>query len=493
MNLSSFPRFWTKHPALFIGLCLLLGASDALYPHPLFALFLIFLCLTRGKRSSALLGTVCAFSAFFYTQWRHPALLLPQEGIVGRGTFHIEELKPYSSFFNHSLLYKGTLITFQDKEGHTYTHLPCLLFLSSKETPYPANTDYLIEGKLLQKAPYCFVLKPKKGSAWEELPSLPNLSQWRFDAKRALFAHLKEEIRDPQSCSLLYTIVSGEVDEKLLALEFSKVGLQHVLGVSGFHFTLLAWLLRFFLDLFCPRRYSAWLLLLALSSYYLFLGDSPAVQRAYLSILFATAGHLGGMRLSGLNALGIGLILSLLFDPLHVLDLGFQLSFLCTLAILHIYPLIEGLLGRLFLKRDYMETLKLCFRDQHLYLVGSLLRKALAVNLSVHLLSIPLLLYLFHKFPLMSVAYNLLFPAAFTLSLTLLFLGLLMTPLFPLLSHLLHAINGSWTSLVLNLTTNPPAFFNVFFRTNQVSLSLVLILLFLFFCGGILLDKKNRA
>ena len=121
--------------------------------------------------------------------------------------------------------------------------------------------------------------------------------------------------------------------------------------------------------------------------------------------------------------------------------------------------------------------------DKHGYILSALIRKTLSLNAAVCLFSLPVLLHLFHKFPLLSLIYNLFFPFCVTLALALLFCGLLLS-FFPYLSGIVHALNSTWTASLLQLTSNPPAYFDVVLRTRSISFTLVICcLLVLFYCG----------
>jgi competence protein ComEC len=277
-------------------------------------------------------------------------------------------------------------------------------------------------------------------------------------------------------------------------MEFGKVGLQHILAISGFHFALAAWFLNFILRLFFSCRISAVLLLMTLTLYYFFLGNAPSIQRAYIAIALICFGQIFVMRISGLNALGAGLIVELLFSPIVVTQLSFQLTFLCTLAILLFYPLMHRMVSVLLPERSYRDAVRMSFLDRHGYLLSALLRRALALNLAVHLISLPIVLFLFYKFPLLSIAYNLFFPACVSLSLLMLFAALLFAPWLPIFSHAINVVNNAWTSMIMTLTSHPPAFLDFSIRTKSLSFPFILCFLSVsFFLGVIFYEKERNA
>ena len=114
------------------------------------------------------------------------------------------------------------------------------------------------------------------------------------------------------------------------------------------------------------------------------------------------------------------------------------------------------MLQSLLPKRSRSEVKILNTLSRHAYLLSSFLRQALSLTLAVNLLLLPLLLYHFHQFPLLSLLYNLFFPFFVGVSLSLLLLALVFQLLFPPLSHLLYSLTGSITSLLLDLASYPP-------------------------------------
>lgn len=130
---------------------------------------------------------------------------------------------------------------------------------------------------------------------------------------------------------------------------FRTVGLSHVIAVSGFHVALV---LGVVLQL--TRRLSARFQFLVGSGTLLGLlvltGLQPSVLRAVLMGLGAMTALVMRRKTKPLGALILTAVLLLLFNPLWIWDLGFQLSFLATLGLLVTVP---ALMRRL----DWMPTI----------------------------------------------------------------------------------------------------------------------------------------
>lgn len=115
---------------------------------------------------------------------------------------------------------------------------------------------------------------------------------------------------------------------------FTANGLAHLLSVSGTHLVLLASLLSALLRPL-PLKWRRLLLTLLLCVYAILCGGRPPVLRALLMstvVLFGGAGAERG-RLLCLTA-----IVLLLFKPLWLLDIGFQLSFGAAAGLLWLLP-----------------------------------------------------------------------------------------------------------------------------------------------------------
>lgn len=483
--------FWERCPALLLGISLLAGIAASLISLPLFALLFLAIALSAQKKGLFLLATALFAVAYFSTPLRAPLIQLPSEKIEGSARFSIDSLKMHASPFSRSLAYRGVLEEFSAADGTVYKNLPCTLFHSKTKLFPPANCTYQIEGTLLQKAQRQFVFKPKPRQQWTPLPNTRSFAQWRYETKQSIAGHLKKKIKDKGAQGLLIALATADSDDRTLKMQFGKIGLQHLLAISGFHFALAALFLQGIFHLLFPRTLGHLLLIAVLTLYYFYLGDAPSIQRAYIALTLFYTGRIFYWQITGLNALGAALCIELLINPLATLELGFQLSFLCTLAILLFYTPIHNTLTYLMPRRNKEQLLAMKVLDKHAYFISHFLRQSISINLAVSLISLPVVLYYFHQFPLLGLFYNLFIPLGVTLSLFLLFTALLLTPL-PLLSDLLHALNDSWTAALMRLASHPPAILQFTLRTNDLGQYAVLGLLCLAFFVGIFLSERER-
>jgi competence protein ComEC len=470
-----FDQFWKEHPALLAAIFALIFTSFALAPHAiyLYPLLLLFL-FALYPPLFAKLRTALIIGLLFYPYalaMQHSSL----EEESGRAYFHIESLKTIKSPFHQKLLYSGTVRRFVSDQGDHYRRLPCIISLTQKDHPQ-ADCDYLICGTLAKQRSGTYFLKPDK-TPWEKVPNTFSLAEWRHKTKQKFHRFFEKKLQSPLAASFISALITGQLDDYSLPLAFQKCGLQHILALSGFHFGLLIFFAAFFLRLIFPPRFVLAALLLIITLYAFFIGSSPSIQRSYIAIFLFLIAKLFQLNTSGLNVLGAGLIAELIIDPYAIFDIGFQLTFLCTLAILLFFTPCERLFALYFPKRKFSTLTSMSLLDKHGYLLSSLLRKTLALNSAVHILSLPTLLYLFHQFPLMSLLYNLFFPFCVTLTLFFLTLSLLFGLILPPLGNLLHTFNSAFTDLCLATIMTPPSLIDFKLQTPSFPFSLLIIFL----------------
>jgi competence protein ComEC len=459
---------WISAPALFYGILFFLGTAFALVFHWSYFLPLAICLMTCRHRLKGLLACTLGFAwaLFSYTLPE-----LKEEGVEGKGLFRVESVSYNQSPFQKSVLFKGVLKEFSSSQA-TWSKVPCCIYFRANK-PVPAgNTDLNIAGRLIRKGPHRYVLKP----ASCEPASSFSLAQWRFELKNKLRAHLDAHFSDSKTKAFLLSMLTGEIDDRLLALEFNRLGILHLLGISGFQFALLAFLLSAALRVF-PHKLAYAVLMLLLTGYAFALGDSPPIERAWAGVMLYLTALLLGRRISALNALGIALLWQLIKDPLLIFHLGFQFSFLCTLAILTTYPLFRSWLCRLFPTRSFLETVRMSRLDQLGHILSFFCRETLALNGAIHLVTLPLIFFHFHKFPVLSLIYNLFLPGAVSIVYLLLVLGVA----FPLI----HVVNQALTSLILKIATHPPALYDFQWRIHDFPLGAAVVAVTVILFGSV--------
>lgn len=390
------------------------------------------------------------------------------------------------SKFQESWIYRGALRSFEDI---SLNNAPCTVKLTTKQFPERPATDtvYAVTGLLREGgAPGRYNLTLSK--EWVPLEKTWGIAEWRFRLQERIKRFIFEKTASRESAQFLAGIALGQFDDPYLAFEFSRLGLQHIMAISGFHFAIIALILSLLLRCLFPYRTTNALLFLFLSGYFVLLGLRPSVLRAWIMIGIGLSGQLLEKQSSSLNAFGFALMAGLLIDPTYIGNLGFQLSYAITGGILLLYSPINALFKNLIQSRSPQH---LSLIDQHGLFLLCLIRQALALTATVHLIAVPIVLFYFHKFPLFSAVYNLFFPFLVTFSMLFLLLSILTIPL-PWVSQLLCAINNIYSEFLINLTLYNPLSTDFILRTSLITVDFLICYLSALFFLGILLQQRKK-
>ncbi|MBA3238926.1 MAG: ComEC/Rec2 family competence protein [Parachlamydiaceae bacterium] len=484
--LHALAFFWQQFPALLYGMAFLLGCSFALFPNAIFAIpfFLIWapLFFQRPKLDTTtkrlLLGLIVLVSALAYVKFtiKFPDRASKQE-LDGIATFEIESFSAATKHFGSSWRYTGKILSFFADGEQIAKNLTAIIQFPSQFIPPDADKSYNIEGILREVTPQRYLLIPNKDKPWISIEGTFSLAKNRYQAKQKVSEYIRKHIHDSQSANFLVGIATGNFQDRLMTYEFGRFGLQHIMAISGFHFAIVASILNFLLSLIFPRWYVTLFLIFLLSSYFVFLGPSPSIMRAWIASILLFSSFLLERKSSGLNSLGIALLTILIIDPQLCINLGFQFSFVATAAIFLLYPTMELLLRNLFPKRPLSIMIQMSQASQHGYTFLSACRHAIALTLAINIVALPLTLFYFSKFPLMSLFYNLFFPFMVSISMTLLLLGSCLELLIPPLGTAVHFLNDNYTHFLLSYTYNIPTTIDLFIRSSSVTFESVVVFL----------------
>ncbi len=477
--------FWRRHPALLQGLAALLGTSFALSPS--LALFLPTACLFLPLGKKCLFPLLTLFTSFLLSHHSTTVPLLPEKGLKGEARIHIESIQTKEASFRKSWLYKGTIETFTVEGEVIGKRIPFQISLPrKKENARPrADCDYTLTGTLQSKGYGRHFLQLEKNTPWNPIAGTFSLAEKRFLAKDAVTKFIHNKIPKKKAAIFLAGITTGDFDDKVMQKEFGRFGLQHIMAISGFHFSLLAALFRTLLRLLLPTRAATAILSVLLLIYFLFLGPSASILRAFFMILIALLGFIFERTPSGLNSLGFALLLTLLYDPHMAKSLAFQFSFAIAGSILLLTRPFDTLLTPLFPRYPFSILKTLPQLDQYCYLFLSTLRSCLALSLAVNVAALPITLLYFGQFPYLGLLFNLFFPFLVSLSVFLLLLSLLFPPL--------HTLNTSLTNAIVELPYQVPATADTYLACTQLTSDKVISLLTLFFIAGALLSKRLES
>jgi competence protein ComEC len=177
--------------------------------------------------------------------------------------------------------------------------------------------------------------------------------------------------------------------EKILE-NFKRTGVTHIVAVSGYNITIIAVMLtNLFINWGLARQKAFWLIVLCLMFFILITGAPASIVRAgIMGLIVLITQNLGRVaRMENTLAI-VGLLMLLINPKVLIWDAGFQLSFLATMGLIYLSPLLKKLTKCL---PNFLSV-----------------RESLTTTLSAMAFTTPLILFQFGRFSLIAPVANLL-------------------------------------------------------------------------------------
>ncbi|MAU27530.1 MAG: competence protein [Muricauda sp.] len=249
------------------------------------------------------------------------------------------------------------------------------------------------------------------------------------DLRKHIITKLEQHTFGTEELSVIQALLLGErsaVSQETYD-DYKNAGAVHILAISGLHVGILLLLLQFLLKpmerLPKGRTLKLVTIVLLLWSFAFVAGLSPSIVRAVTMFSFvAYALHLNRPT-NTFNTLVWSMFFILLFEPLFLFQVGFQMSYAAVFAIVWLYPKLQ----------DFWRPKNVLLRKTwQLFSVG------VAAQLGV----LPLSLFYFHQFPALFFVSNLAVVPflGFTLGCGILVIVLALLDMLP--AFLVSAYNG---------------------------------------------------
>ncbi|PWH86166.1 ComEC/Rec2 family competence protein [Brumimicrobium oceani] len=206
-----------------------------------------------------------------------------------------------------------------------------------------------------------------------------------WSRSRAYLVNIIKENISEENQGLVVALTLG--DKSKLSIEkrnhFANAGAMHVLAVSGMHVGILLGFLQwifFFIKPLRKRNLYLYFALILIWAFAFLTGMSASVARAVTMFSILAIGQLMGKKFFSLQAIFASALLLLIFNPLYLFDIGFQLSYLAVLGIAFFYgPIVKLLYFR--------------------YKVFNFFWQGTVIGIAAQIGTIPLTLYYFNQFP----------------------------------------------------------------------------------------------
>ncbi len=156
----------------------------------------------------------------------------------------------------------------------------------------------------------------------------------------------------PPAQSRILPALSFNIDSLLsseLRQNLQKTGTIHIISASGAHVLILAVSLLILLSMLpIPRQVQILILVAVLTVYAAGAGFRPPIVRAVIMATLGLMAYAFRREPDWLSALGVSILGYLIWNPLSVFDIGFQLSFLTVGALALFLPRFEPIEGGVF-------------------------------------------------------------------------------------------------------------------------------------------------
>ncbi len=290
---------------------------------------------------------------------------------------------------------------------------------------------------------------------------------------------INHHIKDSTTNALLKAMIIGDehdIDPNTREA-YSDTGIIHIISISGAHVAILFVAIGFFLGFIKSKRHEWLKILLGLALiwfYVLLAGASTPALRAALMFSILALGKLTGQGNNPLNQLFSTAFLLLLFQPMWLFAIGFQLSFTAVLSLIVFYP-----------------SLATVFKPKNK--IAQFFNNTIAASIAAEILVAPLVAYYFHNFPIMFIIANVIASVAMG---AVLLLGMLLIIfsqtgfIATVISTLIVTISEVFHKCIYFLQ---PINFKSF---KTINLPLSILLLLYFFIGSIaisILLKRKHA
>lgn len=125
----------------------------------------------------------------------------------------------------------------------------------------------------------------------------------------------------------------GNLDADIREL-YSKVGIAHILSISGLHITLLGMgIFGLMMRLSHSLRLSVFSSLIIIFLYGILTGFSISTERAFIMLFCMLAAKIAGKPYDGQSAAALAAVIILFKEPRYIFDAGFQMSFFAVFGI----------------------------------------------------------------------------------------------------------------------------------------------------------------
>lgn len=265
--------------------------------------------------------------------------------------------------------------------------------------------------------------------------------------------------------------VKDSIDEKIED-NFRKTGLIHILVLSGFNLTIIAYFVFKILSKL-HRNIRYLFSLFFILTFVIMVGAGATIVRAGIMISIFIFSKIFYRNSNSLNALMLAGSIMIFVNPMILLyDPSFQLSFLATLGLISFYPIFEEIFKFIPEKLSFKEIV--------------------VSNISVQIIIIPLLIYLMGEFSIISLLPNILVLPLIPVFMFISFLAISLAFVSASLSLPFVFLTEKITELILFIVNYFGSLSFSIVKIGPISDQLLLMIIFFYIFVIFILDLKNK-
>ncbi|AJW63744.1 ComEC family competence protein [Elizabethkingia miricola] len=363
----------------------------------------------------------------------------------------------------------------KDRNGLDFTHTYSGIYYINKIKPPQNDYQFNYQKYMLRNnVAYQIYSKEEPVASVKNTLLADKVKQIRLDVlQRIDNSSLSTESRD----FLKGIILADRTDmDAGVSSDFTKTGLVHFLAISGTHMVIIFWLLMIVLKRSTPLKFKNIAVIISLILIWVFavfIDYGSSVVRSCLMLTFYYVMVLLQRKPDLLHSMALSGLIILIADTQQLFDIGFQLSFL---AVFGIY----------WLNRPILNCLPKARNNIHDFFL-----QVVSITLSAQLITLPLILYYFHQFSLVSVIANL---VVVPLSEIIIVFSLLMVFVLNFFGDV-FVINFLYDQLIIHLLKIIHFFAQadfLFFEDIPMSLSEVILLFVLLYLLRFLIKERGN-
>lgn len=220
-----------------------------------------------------------------------------------------------------------------------------------------------------------------------EKASAFNLKNITLRIRDQLLERTKVLLGDNEEADLSAGILFGyreKIDESTED-QFVNAGAVHLLAVSGMHVILIYTNIRWFLRLLrlhklLSDKWISFISIILIWTFSFLVGLAPSIVRATIMLSLLILGDIINKKGNSFNIVSAGALIMLVYDPMTLYDVGFQLSFAAVIGIIQLQKACRNILPAIFHRSKTLVDL-------------------ISVTLAAQIGTLPLILFYFHQFP----------------------------------------------------------------------------------------------